>query len=196
MLEGKVAPKDPDSDEEDRKITILNNLNFSSAYNIAADSLRWSPVNATVGTRVFKDKLAINLNASLDPYEINETGQRINKFVKGLFRLTSANLTANYTLSSTDFNGKNKKNDTGNSGNGNQDTPDVLGNNIDPTNRFASTPSSMQNNSNNEDEDEVTELYRSKIPWSLNLAYSAFYSNNGISNIGIQSHSLMFGCNF
>jgi len=196
VLEGKVAPKDPDSDEEDRKITILNNLNFSSAYNIAADSLRWSPIAVTVGTRVFKDKLAINLNASLDPYEINETGQRINKFVKGLFRLTSANLTANYTLSSSDFNGKNKKNDTGNSGNGNQDTPDVLGNNIDPTNRFASTPSSMQNNSNNEDEDEVTELYRSKIPWSLNLAYSAFYSNNGISNIGIQSHSLMFGGNF
>ena len=196
VVEGKVAPKDPDSDEEDRKITILNNLNFSSAYNIAADSLRWSPVNASVGTRIFKDKLAINLNATLDPYQINETGQRINKFVSGLFRLTSANLTANYSLSSNDFNGKNDNTPNSNSGNGNQNTPDVLGNNIDPTNRFATDPNSLQNSNSTRDEDEVTELFSSKIPWNLNLAYSAFYSNNGISNIGIQSHSLMFGGDF
>jgi lipopolysaccharide assembly outer membrane protein LptD (OstA) len=191
VIEGKLAPEDPDSDEEDRKITILNNLNFSSSYNIAADSLRWSPVNASLGTRIFKDKLALNLNASLDPYQINETGQRIDKFVKGLFRLTRANMTANYTLSSRDFDGED--NERTNSGNGNQNTPDVLGKNINPTNSFASNPNDQQNNS---EEEEVTELYKSKIPWSLNLAYSASYVNNGVRDIGIQSHSLMFGGDF
>lgn len=193
VLEGKLAPEDPDSDEEDKKITILNNFNFSSSYNIAADSLRWSPVNSSLGTRIFNDKLALNLNATFDPYQINEDGKRIDKFVKGLFRLTRANLTANYSLSSRDFNGENK-NDTSNrnSGNGNQDTPDVLGKNLNPTNSFAS-------NANNNDignNDEITELYKAIIPWSLNLAYSASYSNNGISNVGIQSHSVMFGGDF
>ena len=151
VIEGKLAPKDPDSDEEDRKITILNNLNFSSSYNIAADSLRWSPVNASAGTRLLKDKLALNLNATLDPYQVNEAGLRINKFTKGLFRLTRANLTANYTLSSRDLSGSSNEN----SGNGNQVTPDVLGKNLNPANSFASSPSGDQNN-----EEEITELYK------------------------------------
>lgn len=194
VVEGKLAPKDPDSDEEDEKITILNNLNFSSAYNMAADSLRWSPVNANMGTRLFKDKLAINLNATLDPYQINESGQRIDKFVKGLFRLTRANLTANYSISSNDLNGKNNNSSNTNSGNGNQDTPDVLGENMNRTNGF--DPNSNRMQSGSENEEEVTELYKAKIPWRLNLAYSASYVNNGLRNIGIQSHSIMFGGDF
>lgn len=194
VVEGKLAPKDPDSDEEDEKITILNNLNFSSAYNMAADSLRWSPVNANMGTRVFKDKLAINLNATLDPYQINESGQRIDKFVKGLFRLTRANLTANYSISSNDLNGENNNSSNTNSGNGNQDTPDVLGENMNRTNGFDPSSNRMQGGSENEE--EVTELYKAKIPWRLNLAYSASYVNNGLRNIGIQSHSIMFGGDF
>ena len=187
VIEGKLAPEDPDSDEEDRKITILNNLNFSSSYNIAADSLRWSPVNASAGTRLLKDKLAVNLNATLDPYQVNETGLRINKYVKGLFRLTRASLTANYSLSSRDLSGESSEN----SGNGNQITPDVLGKNLNPANSLASNSSSSQNN-----EEEITELYKSTIPWNLNFAYSAAYTNTGRSNAGIQSHSLMFGGDF
>ena len=187
VIEGKLAPEDPDSDEEDRKITILNNLNFSSSYNIAADSLRWSPVNASAGTRLLKDKLAVNLNATLDPYQVNETGLRINKYVKGLFRLTRASLTANYSLSSRDLSGESSEN----SGNGNQITPDVLGKNLNPANSLASNSSSSQNN-----EEEITELYKSTIPWNLNFAYSAAYTNTGTGNAGIQSHSLMFGGDF
>lgn len=190
VLEAKVAPKDPDSDEEDRKITILNNLNFSTSYNIAADSLRWSPVNMTAGTRLFKDKLALNFNAIFDPYQVDATGNRINKFNRGLLRMTSANVTANYSLSSRDFNGENTGDNQNNSGNGNQNTPDVLGRNIDPTNRFAFTPNSSQNNTTEEKE---TELYRATIPWTLNLAYSAFYSNDGVTPGKIRTHSLMFG---
>lgn len=190
VLEAKVAPKDPDNDEEDRKITILNNLNFTTSYNIAADSLKWAPINATGGTRLFKDKLALNVNATFDPYQINDLGVRIDKFNKGLPRLTSANLTANYSLSSRDFQDDGKSSTpSANNGNGAQNTPDVLGRNIDPSNRFASDPSSPQNQTTEKD----AELYNSKIPWSLNLAYSAFYSNNGINNIGIRTHSVMFG---
>ncbi|NQX99805.1 MAG: LPS-assembly protein LptD, partial [Flavobacteriaceae bacterium] len=140
VVEAKVAPKDPESEEEDKKVTILNNLNFSTSYNMAADSLRWAPLSTTAGTRLFKDKLALNVNASFDFYQTNDSGQRINKFNPGLFRLTSANMTANYSLSSRSLNGNDKESDITASSNGNQNTPDVLGKGIDPTNRFASDP--------------------------------------------------------
>lgn len=195
VVEGKVAPKDPDSDEEDQKITILNNLNFQTSYNFAADSLRWSNVNASMGTRLFKDKMAVNLNAILNPYQINDQGQLINKFNKNIFRITNANLTANYTLSSKDFERKDEDEEQTNrsrNGNGNQDTPDVLGEGIGPTNGFAQR---AQGNANSGGGLKKTKLYRAKIPWSLNIAYTLTYTNNGISNIGINTHTAMFSGN-
>ena len=189
VVEAKVAPKDPESEEEDKKVTILNNLNFSTSYNMAADSLRWAPLSTTAGTRLFKDKLALNVNASFDFYQTNDSGQRINKFNPGLFRLTSANMTANYSLSSRSLNGNDKESDITASSNGNQNTPDVLGKGIDPTNRFASDPASPQNS---QDDEKTAELYHAKIPWTLNIAYSALYTNTGL-RAGINSHSLMFG---
>ena len=188
VLEAKIAPKDPDSDEEDKKIFLLNNLNFSSSYNFAKDSLRWSPVSVSAGTRFLKDKLTVNLSGSLDPYQITDKGVRIDKFNPGIFRITNANLTANYSFSSKDFNGKDDENDKKNE---NVETPDVLGAEIDPTNRFSQT---QQTNSNKKKTTE-TELYKANIPWTLNLAYAAAYSNNGVSESGIQSHSVMFSGN-
>lgn len=189
VLEAKVAPKDPDSDEEDKKITILNNLNFSTSYNIAADSLRWSPVSANAGTRLFKDKLALNVNATFDPYQVNSKGQRINQFNANILRLTNFGVTANYSLSSKDFEKKKEGEKEDNSGNGAQDTPDVFGQNILPTNGFPNNPNNKQNK--NQDTTKETELYRLKIPWTLNLAYAMNYSNNGLTS-SIGSNSLMF----
>ncbi|MGY0407836.1 MAG: putative LPS assembly protein LptD [Polaribacter sp.] len=194
VLEAKIAPKDPDSDEEDQKITILNNLNFSSSYNIATDSLRWSPVSFSAGTRLFKDKLSINLSGSLDPYKVirsNGSIIRINKFNSNLLRLTNASLTANYSISSADFKkdkkGKKKKN-TNNANN----PPDIIGADINPTDRFGSRNNS---NSNKEDKNKTAELYKADIPWSINLAYSTNYRNNGIDGGEIGIQSLIFNGN-
>ncbi len=186
VVEAKVAPKDPDSDEEDKKITLLNNLNFSTSYNIAADSLRWSPVSFSAGTRILKDKLMINVNGSLDPYKINDDGVRIDEFNAGLFRLTRTSVTANYSISSRDFD-----KDNGNDTNTNIETPDIIGASINPTSRFAPNQPSQQGN-NKKDLDKKATLYKADIPWSLSLAYATSYTNNGITEAGIQSHSLMF----
>ncbi|WP_272148829.1 putative LPS assembly protein LptD [Tenacibaculum aiptasiae] len=192
VLEAKVAPKDPDSDEEDKKITILNNLNFSTSYNIAADSLKWSPLTVSAGTRLFKDKLALNTNAIFDPYQVNSKGQRINQFNDGILRLTNLGVTANYTISSDDFKKEKEGKKEGNkNGNGAQNTPDLFGENIVPTNDFIS-------NSNNEGENKSrtkeAELYKLKIPWTLNLAYVMNYSSNGLTS-SIGSHTMMFSGN-
>jgi hypothetical protein len=192
VLEAKVAPKDPDSDDEDEKIMLLNNLNFKTSYNIAADSLRWSNVTFSAGTRLLKDKLALNINGSLDPYQVNDEGQRINKFNPGIFRLTNANMTMNYSISSTDFD-KSKKKDEAESKNGNgaNNPVDTMGAEIDPTNRFG-----RQNTNNNQSKEPTkTELYRAKIPWTLNLVYSANYTNNGIQPGTVGVHTVGFSGN-
>ena len=191
VLEAKVAPKDPDSDEEDEKIMILNNLNFNTSYNIAADSLRWSNVSFSAGTRLFKDKLAVNFNGSLDPYQVNENGARINKFNPNLLRLSNANLTANYSISSKDFEKDSSKEAENNSGNGANNPPDTMGAVIDPTNRFGGQP----NTNSNSNETTETELYNAKIPWTLNLVYSATYRNNGLAPGEIGVHTLGFSGN-
>lgn len=191
VLEAKVAPKDPDSDKEDEKIMLLNNLNFNSSYNIAADSLRWSNVTFSAGTRLFKDKLALNFNGSLDPYQVNESGVRIDKFNPGIFRLSNANLTANYSISSSDFD-KTKKEDKqeDKNGNGANNPPDTMGADIDPTDTFG-----RQNNNNVSGGTNKTDLYKAKIPWSINLVYSANYSNNGVDPGEIGVHTLGFSGN-
>ena len=193
VLEAKVAPKDPDSDEDDEKIMILNNLNINTAYNIAADSLRWSNVTFSAGTRLFKDKLAVNLSGSLDPYQVNENGVRIDKFNPGIFRLSNANLTANYSISSKDFE-KDDKNKSANqesrNGNGANNPPDTMGAQIDPTNRFG-----RQNANDVGGGTKETELYNSKIPWTLNLVYAATYRNNGVDPGEIGVHTLGFSGN-
>jgi hypothetical protein len=199
VLEAKMAPKDPDSDEEDEKVTILNNLNFNSSYNIAADSLGWSPVSFSTGTRLFKDKLAINLNGSFDPYKVvaSSTGApiRINEFNDSFLglRLTNASLTANYAISSADFKKDktgNKKQETNRDPNNSQD---VIGADINPTDRFGQRNNAA--NASEEDKDKTAKLYHADIPWSINLAYATSYRNNGLDGGDIGVHSIMFSGN-
>jgi len=191
-LEAKLAPKDPDSDEEMEKVSLLNNLNLSTSYNMAADSLKWSDLRVSTGTRLLKDKLALNVNASFDPYQVDKnTGRRIDKFNKGIYRLKSANITANYSINSNTFSKKDEDEKKDNKGNGAQNTPDVFGKDMQSTNRSGLN----SQGGNNQNKVTKTELYKATIPWSLNLAYSAAYANNGYSTNGIQSHSIMFSGN-
>jgi len=175
-FEGKVASKDPD-DEELRKITILNNLNFSTSYNMAADSLGWSPLRMTAGTQMLKNKLNVNLNASMDPYAINANGSRINKFNinngGSLFRLTNANLSANYSISSKDI-GKNKTSSSSSTSSNSQ--------NSTSDNMFGKSLSDNRQSGNTEDEVKVAKLYNTVMPWDLRLRYSLTYSNMRAEN--------------
>ena len=50
-----------------RTIKIIDQLNISTTYNLASDSLRWSPVNVTGSTPILKNT-NINFSATWDPY--------------------------------------------------------------------------------------------------------------------------------
>ncbi len=187
VLEAKVAPKDPDSDEEDEKIMLLNNLNFSSSYNIAADSLGLSNISFNAGTRLFKDKLALNLNGSINPYKFNDNGQNIDEFD---FNLQNVTLTANYSISSSDFDKSKKDDKDKKNGNGANNPTDTMGAQIDPTNRQG-----RQNQNNNKNKTSETELYKGKIPWTINLVYAANYASLAGKPGEIRNHTLGFSGN-
>ncbi len=186
-LEAKVRDKDSTATEP-KKVVILNNLNFSTSYNFAGDSLQWSPVRMNGGTQLFKNKMSINFSATLDPYALDNNNNKIDKFNidngGSLFRLTSGNINASWSFSSKGGGeSKEDKNIEENlRGGGRAD--DLFGVSEDFSNQ--------QFDDEEEDEDKTpSEFYNFKIPWSLRLAYAVNYSNSRRQN-EISSHSLMF----
>ena len=189
-VEAKVRAKDSTATEP-KKIFLLNSLNFSTNYNIAADSLNFSPVRMSGGTQLFDNKMSVNFGATLDPYALDNTNRKINEFNinngGSLFRISSANFTMSYNLSNDSFGGDSDENDAAKNeslrSGGRAD--DLFGKPQDFADR-------RLNNSNKSDEvAKPTDLYKYKIPWSLRLAYALNYNNSRRQN-EISSHSLMF----
>ncbi|WP_179335059.1 putative LPS assembly protein LptD [Winogradskyella costae] len=190
-LEAKIRSKDSTKTEPE-KIFLLNNLNFSTAYDIAADSLNWSPVRVSGGTQILNKKMSINFGMTLNPYALDSNNNVVNTFNidngGSLFRLTSANVNMSYTLSNDSFSGgesEEKRASAQESARSGGRTDDLFGRSED----FADKRLSDQDN--DEEEEENNEFYNYKMPWSLRLAYSANYTNTRRDN-AISSHSLMF----
>ena len=189
-VEAKVVDKESEEDEL-KKVVILNNLNFSTSYNLAADSLRLSPVRMNGGTQLFKNKMNVNFGATFDPYALDENNNRIDKFQindgGGLFRLTSANLTFNYAFSSDNLEKDSERSQAAideSVRNGGRDD-DLFGRAMDTsTEEFSQVDKEKK-------EKAPDNLYNYKIPWSLRMAYAVNY-NNTVGQNEISSHSLMF----
>lgn len=188
-LEAKVTDRDT-TKVEPRKIILLNNLNLSGSYNLAADSLRWSPLRVSGGTMLFKDKMNVNFAATLDPYAINNAGRRINKFNidngGSLFRMTSANMTVGYSIFS-DGSGNRKREDNVGVRNGGRED-DLFGTNVDFSDRRESQFDEEDSN------DAQVSFFNATVPWDLTLAYSLTYGNAAREN-KIIGNSLMISAN-
>ena len=182
-LEAKVKSKDS-TDTEARKVTLLNNLNFSTSYNMASDSMKWSPVRLSAGTFLLDKKMQVNFNATLDPYALSINGDRINtaniKNGGSLFRLTNAGLTMNYSFSSKDT-GKGE----------NKQEKNAVDNNSDGIFGEKLNVSNDRRDNKDQKETKVEKLYSAKFPWTLKVAYAINYSNSNRQD-EITSNSLMF----
>ena len=187
-LEAKVRDKDSTA-AEPKKIVLLNNLNFSTSYNFAADSLNWSPLRVSGGTQLFDKKMNVNFGATLDPYALDNNNTRVNTFNinngGSLFRLTSANLTMNYSISSKEFS------DNKESERSKEESRLSGGRDDDMFGRAEDFSDPRFYDDDDEKEEKETEFYNYKIPWSLRLAYSINYTNQRREN-SIASNSLMF----
>jgi len=94
-----------DTIEKIKKITLIENLNINSSYNIFADSLNFSNISLNIRTKLFN---SINLSYSsvFDPYVINDNG-KINKFElfenNRLARFKNSNLSAGFNINDKSF---------------------------------------------------------------------------------------------
>ncbi len=190
-FEAKVTEKDS-TKTEPKKLMLLNNLNFSTNYDITADSLKWSPMRVSGGTLLFKQKMNVNFGVTLDPYAINNNGRRIDTWNidngGSLFRMTSANMTLNYAFSSKDGKDSEKKNDQGERNGGRED--DLFGSNTDLSDRRQS----QFGDDGDKKDDAPSELFKYELPWNITLAYSLTYSNNNREK-KITGNSLMVSMN-
>ncbi len=191
-FEAKVRKIDEKGKEEIKKVMLLNNLSLSTSYNMAADSLALAPLRISGGTTLLKDKMNLNFGTTLDPLAIDNSGRRIDRFNMdnggSLFRMTSANITINYSLDSdgsanTNSNSQNQMN----GGRGD----DLFGTSTDLSNNSRSL---FDDDKKEEDKQSGSSFYSAKLPWDLRFAYSMTYTNNNRDS-RISNNSLMISGN-
>lgn len=157
-----------DKDSVARKISLLNNLSASAGYNFAADSFKLSTINLTANTNILQDKINMNMNATLDPYEymvvsVDEktgaiTDRRIDRYVwKDGFSLGQITH-ANFALS-TNLNPKGQKKDS--------DSRDKI------------SKSNMSDSEKNFYLNNPDAYIDFEIPWNLRISYNFDYSKPG-----------------
>ena len=189
-IEAKVKEKDS-LVTEPKKVTILNNLNISTNYNLAADSLKLSPIRMSTGTNLFNNKLNINLSATFDAYALNDNGIRINKLNLseggGLLRMTSANMNMNFSINSKSLKSKSRDENSENLTGGGR-TDDLFGSSQDLT------KSTFDDEENDEKRKENLKEYLNDIGWDFRFAHSLTYLNNRKQR-SIGNNSLMFSGN-
>lgn len=163
-----------DTTDTGKKITIIDNFSFGTSYNIVADSLNWSNVNANLRLK-FLDKFSLNLDMIFDPYTYqlnnfgNPTKVNVSQLEKNkvLFRLMSTGTSFGYTFSNSTFKRKEKP----------KPKPSE-----EPVSELESTLDRLNPLDENKhgrtsiktDKDEGYQEF--KMPWSLTVNYSIRYA--------------------
>ena len=103
-LEMKVRSKTDSTGT--KKVKIFESLNISGGYNFAADKYKWSLISISTQTSFFQNKLSINSNVSIDPYQIvfipgQENGVRTENF--GHFNIQSFSMNFSFPLNNETF---------------------------------------------------------------------------------------------
>lgn len=191
-IEAKVRSKDS-TNKELKKVKLLNNLNISSSYNIAADSLKLQPFRVS-GSIPIVDKLDLNFGGVLDPYALDNNNRRIDKFNiengGGLFRLTNANISMNYSFSSRDFKSSSDSDSNRNKG----FDSETFKNGGRPDDLFGDSSRDFGGDDTGNERANRSPWYQYSMPWDLRIAYTMSYSNMRRER-QITSQSLMFSSN-
>lgn len=111
-LEMKVKDAN-DTVKQERKIALLESFNLSTSYNMIAEEFKWSDLNISGKTTLFKT-LGITFNARGSFYAIDSLGNKIDVFehkVSGRpFRLTNVSLSTGYSINSSTLFGNSNDN--------------------------------------------------------------------------------------
>ena len=173
-LEMKV--KDENDSTGFRKISLIESLSLSSSYNLAADSLRLSPLQTSIMLRLVKN-FNLNLSATWDPYlyrlDASGTPKPINKYrwQEGKFyKLSSTGTSFSYTFNNDTFKRKKKNDRNGNNSDDNEDENTEE----DSFNNRASAPVNKKDE-NQEPSSDYDGYAKWECPWSFSVNYSISY---------------------
>lgn len=103
-LEMKWRARKDTGENAIKKIKLIDGYGFSGSYNFLADSMKLSRFNLYLRTTLF-EKISINVNGILNPYQTNERGNDIAKYAwqGGKFklgRLTAGNISISSSFKS------------------------------------------------------------------------------------------------
>ncbi len=105
-FEAKMRSRN-DTVDELEKVKILDNLNFSTSYNLFhTDTLSpaWRPISFNGNTRLFNNKLNLTFRGVMDPFGYDESRSRTRETYFSqtgkLMRLTNASISAGFSLKS------------------------------------------------------------------------------------------------
>uniref|UniRef100_UPI0040482083 putative LPS assembly protein LptD n=1 Tax=Flavobacterium sp. TaxID=239 RepID=UPI0040482083 len=171
---------------------VTNCLYLGRGYNFPValeGALKLKEISVSGGTQLLKQKMNINFAAILDPYAIDNSGKRIEKFNidngGSLLRLPRANITLNYSFSSSKGDDKSKTSEQNVQNGGRGD--DLFGVGADLSDNRQSL---FGNDEDGKKKEPNSDWYRTKLPWDLRIAYSMNYNNSNRQD-EIASHSLM-----
>jgi len=176
-VEAKMRVKN-DSTESVEKVKLLDNLSFSTSYNLFNDNPNtpsWRPISFNGSTRIFKSKLNLSFRGSMDPFGYDDNNSRVNEtwysMSGNLVRLTSFSTSAGFSFKSKQGGGDG------------DDSQDVGGESQ------LNSPDMLKNQDPNEVYDPRMEEYYGDyvdfdIPWSVRLDYSFSYTKpKDVSNV-------------
>lgn len=172
-IEMKVLnAKDTTATGKFKKIPIFDNIGFTGSYNIAADSMKLSPISINIRTKIAGTVLSIG--GVLDPYALDEKGKKTKYYnwnratgLAKLGRITSMGTSLGYNFSSDKLNKKLNGIKKGEKGEiENKDSTATENKPSSPSKGLTQKPST--NNAYNQ----------MKVGWGVNLNYSVNYTNS------------------
>jgi hypothetical protein len=167
-LQMKVRNRKDTSADAVKKVTLLDGLSITSAYNFLLDSFKLSPFNINMRTNLF-EKISISAGAVVMPYATNSVGEFTKKYAwtqkVALGKLTSANIAVQSQFKGGD---KNEKLPMTNLQQNSKLNP-ITGM---PLNEYQQEAAYINNNPG--------EFANFNIPWSISFQYALNY--NRVSN--------------
>lgn len=167
-LESKIRSRSDTTGGGVKKVQLLQGLTFTGNYNLAADSFHLSNINFSGRTALFNRQININFYGTLDPYQVDATGRRVNRFALSqgkLARLVNFGLSFDYSLNPDMLRRRNENLDELNTNKSPGMTPDQHA----ALARISADPNAFVD---------------FNIPWNLAGSFSFQYNRSGlVSNI-------------
>ncbi len=176
-VEMKVRSDKDTTGNGTRKVKLLESLNFSTHYDIFADSMRWAPVSFNGRTSLWKNNIQITFGGVFNPYALGVNGKPVDvpnfKVTGKPFRATNLNVALGMHFTGGQKGGK------GTSGQSNMGSPELLG--LDQEKPLAGTPPPPENQQSEEAYDYFN------IPWDIRIRYNITYRKEGFTSSVIQT---------